>query len=132
MHLAIHRRVCGGRWGWGLAGPKGHRGLSLTKHQEMKLSHRSTTEESPGLWRKKKTGSSWQSPDPQPLTVAPGLSEHFWLSSLQTGPPLTSSPEAQEVHTAVMPEQACSAVKTFRPRKALERISSKTMKEGTL
>lgn len=79
-----------------------------------------------------KQAAAGRGPDPQPLSVAPGLSEHFWLSSLQTGPPLTSSPEAQEVRTAVMPEQDCSAVKTFRPRKALERISSKTMKEGTL
>jgi hypothetical protein len=46
VHLTIAEYVgagCGGGGGF-LAGPKGHIGLSLTKHQETKLSLRSTTE----------------------------------------------------------------------------------------
>lgn len=40
-----------------LAGPKGHRGLSLTKHQEMKFSHRSTGEGGPGAIEEKQASA---------------------------------------------------------------------------
>lgn len=74
-----------------LAGPKGHIGLSLTKHQEMRLSHRSTTEGEPGATEEKQAG----------LAEAQILGLSVWLQVF--GPFLADQPPSWTITDPLSP-----------------------------